>query len=396
MLCPNCNREIPYYSLFCSKCGIKLRENDDINNSKQNTNPVVKKRRHFPIAVAIVAPILIFIAITIFLLNYSYSPIKDFESYISNEDYISANEIYNSKIIYDSRYNEKASLIVLKAIQDITSDFNNNKISYEAAYVKLDSLSDIKLIDPLDNSGKLTLKNLNESKKKFQLAEDALKKNDFITSISFYGDVIAEDNNFSIAQEQIKNNANNYLSSLFKYCDDKLANKEYEIVLQTLSKASSLYDSNFKDIYEKISKYKDEKLKTIPWNNTITIENLKLNSSINASVTGNSSNVQFSIKNNSSKTIRSINITFIAFDKDNKVIKSVTKDALSNSPYEYNRSISQIKLLPNDVYTSSKDAYLQGESKIDYVYACVSSVLYDDGTTWNNPGFNTWKSKYIS
>lgn len=87
MFCPNCGKELKDGALFCPKCGVSINgkdvtENSNVNKQKNKSEKIIKNNK-IPIAVFIVLPFVVIIAILFIILKALNSSSSDNNSTIS-------------------------------------------------------------------------------------------------------------------------------------------------------------------------------------------------------------------------------------------------------------------------------------------------------------------------
>lgn len=120
------------------------------------------------------------------------------------------------------------------------------------------------------------------------------------------------------------------------------------------------------------------------------------------------------IANNSNKTINDYEMVCLAYDKDGKPLElDWTRLPLTNGnqitgftnqsdkSYEQMIALADKPILPGekedlDGGWSLYDGWNQadGTHNVAYVLACMKQVTFDDGTVWENPGYQDWLSEY--
>lgn len=123
--------------------------------------------------------------------------------------------------------------------------------------------------------------------------------------------------------------------------------------------------------------------------------------------------VFWSRTNNTDKTITNIQFTMLAFDENGKPLNLPWNAMDSSVGYSYDLLCEwePVSLKPhftadsNDGseeggwslgWSSMDDKELQELfSKVTYVLCCDKQITFDDGTIWNNPGYDKWLETYL-
>ena len=104
------------------------------------------------------------------------------------------------------------------------------------------------------------------------------------------------------------------------------------------------------------------------------------------------------IKNNLDKSIGSIKVAFVAWDKDGKPI--MIKSASGNTADSYVKEINmgETTIAKGEEFLGDTEKNVFGlrvsseQTNINYVKAIVISYVDEDGTSWNNPYYYSWKN----
>ncbi|WP_050607326.1 zinc ribbon domain-containing protein [Clostridium niameyense] len=124
MLCPNCKAEIADNSVYCKKCGAKVKENKEIEVKGENTS-LYKEVSQNKVKKSKAKPLIITLIIILFVLGsgfgtYKYVQAKNISDLVSNADrefdkknYDMSIELYNKALCYkdDNKIKNKLLLV---------------------------------------------------------------------------------------------------------------------------------------------------------------------------------------------------------------------------------------------------------------------------------------------
>lgn len=105
--------------------------------------------------------------------------------------------------------------------------------------------------------------------------------------------------------------------------------------------------------------------------------------------------LQAIVKNNTSKTIKDMKVSWLGYDSNSYPLKIKGEfDTNEDDSYEFVGKAEDINLVPNATYGDKTGWKLNENHGLSKVIACVKSVTYYDGTTWDNPYYKYWIEQY--
>ena len=202
-------------------------------------DPTAYQRYRKAILIATFIGVVAVICCVIGILRYT-SPKQRLIRAINNSDYEKVSEIQEkNNITLDEKYDS-----VLNAkISEVNSDFANGKIDFENA---LSEVSIIKSIGGDNVSSFADLKTneiicINDSKNAFSKGLEFHGKGDFANAIISFNSVISADlENYTKAQQMIKDDADSYRTALFNTVESKVSENKHEEALSLLLDASDI------------------------------------------------------------------------------------------------------------------------------------------------------------
>jgi hypothetical protein len=95
------------------------------------------------------------------------------------------------------------------------------------------------------------------------------------------------------------------------------------------------------------------------------------------------------VKNNTDQVVKEYSVTILGYDADGFPLR------IGSSSVQIQGTSKNCNIKPNKTY--GKDSYFSirnHEDEVKKILACVSSVTYYDGTTWENPYYKYWLEKF--
>ncbi|MDE6254353.1 MAG: zinc-ribbon domain-containing protein [Lachnospiraceae bacterium] len=433
MICPKCKSNISDESKFCSNCGTVI-----VSNNVQETSNSISTKRNSSKIIKLLIAIVLCIALIVSGGCFLYYQIGlsdrvgEFENYVNDGRYSDASAYYSSNE-NDDAFTKRANRFVKnkykQAVKDVNDEleialFNSglltdkyiseleqtikNKVEkaeneyieksivyddLEAQIGKYKKYKNDKISD-LVNDTISKAESLKKSRESFEKGIKSLDEKQYRDALENLSSVIAEDENYSSAQEKIqeivplykqevmeKTNqnvaSNNYyaalseLKSLQKYCSDQDVSDK----ISDIEKQKSDYDAEQDRI--QIQSYKDnqevEVISQRVWNDGYHITNMK------ASVT---------VKNNSDKIAKDVYYSILTFDSNGLPVDVEYSIYMGDKSNDYRCGYKSANVLPGQTYGDGWKVDIS--DKCQKVKACVIKVTYTDGTTWDNPYFEYW------
>lgn len=219
----------------------------------------------------------------------------------------------------------------------INGDINSNKA--------IESLTEIKKVDGLESVAEeaiVFVNKVNDSKSAFEAGKKAEEEKDDVKALQEYSDVIKEDkDNYEIAQNKI--------TEVQKRIEDS-------ILVSVESTSILSQNTQWKSLYPDM--------------------------------------LQATIKNKSDKTIKSYKIGFLGYDANGYPLKIKGQFSFTNLDYEYIGTSEDANVLSGQVYGEGKGWALDESHGLSKVISCIKTVDFYDGTTWNNPLYNSWLAQH--
>lgn len=418
MICPKCGGENSDESLFCNKCGAKLEitnvdiidnneMKNDIADNEKNHKKLFKDKIKFHINkrnVILSCSVLVIIICAVAGIIYFNNPISKYKSDIRNNKQTEVARLYNDKIKGNSDNENKINSFLKSESLNIVNSFKNEKIDFNKAKDRLDTIKSTGLISSDVNNAIDKVNNLNNSRIAFKKADEFLKNNNLINAIKEYKNVISDDKNYEKAKEQINNNEKKYKKQVLKSAGEFANKKDYDKAVETLSEAIVVF-SNDADLTSKNETYKklqQEKLETekrqkidkTKSEQLVIVESSKIAIQDSTYKSLYPDMIQVIVNNKSEKTIKSMNIGCLAYDKNGYPLQIKTEFNFSGGNYEFIGNAPNVNIIPGGRFGDNVGWNLDGSHGISKVLACVKTVSFYDGTTWDNPYYEYWLEQY--
>ncbi|MGG7165325.1 DUF5780 domain-containing protein [Clostridium ihumii] len=415
MICPKCGSENSDESLFCNKCGVKLEitnvDNNEMRNdsayNEKNHKKLFKDKIKFPINkrnIILSCLVLVIMICTVVGIMYFNNPISKYKSDIKNNKQTEAAKLYNNKIKGNSDNENKISTFLKSKSLDIINSFRNEKIDFNKAKDKLDIIKKTGLISSDVNNAIDKVNNLNNSRIAFKKADEFLKNNNLINAIKEYKNVISDDKNYEKAKEQINNNEKKYKEQVLKSAEEFANKKDYDKAVTILSEAIVVF-SNDAELTSKNETYKKLQQEKLEAERKQEIdksksEQLVIVESSNIAIQDSRYKalypdmIQVIVNNKSEKTIKNMNIGCLAYDKNGYPLQIKTQFNFSGGNYEFIGNAPNVNIIPGGRFGDNVGWNLDESHGISKVLACVKTVTFYDGTTWDNPYYEYWIEQY--
>ncbi|MBU3203917.1 DUF5780 domain-containing protein [Clostridium algidicarnis] len=418
MICPKCGSENSDKSLFCNKCGSKLEIEDidiihnnemkkDIVDKEKNYKEIFKDKIKFHINkrnVILLCSALVIIVCGIVAIIYLNNPISKYKRYIRNNKQTEVATLYNKKIKGDSDNESKINMFLKSESLDIVNSFKDEKIDFNKVKDRLDTINSTGLISTDVNNAIDKINGLNNSRIASKKADEFLKNNDLINAINEYKNVIVDDNNYEKAKEQINNNEKEYKEQVLKDVEELANNKDYDKALEILGEAIAVFpneadltskNETYKKLQqEKLEVERKEKADKVESEQLVIIESAKISIQDSTYKSLYPDMMQVIVNNKSEKTVKDMKIGFLAYDKNGYPLHIKTQFHYSGGNYEAISDASNVNIIPGDRFGDDVGWNLDESHGISKVLACVKTVTFYDGTTWNNPYYEYWIEQY--
>lgn len=393
MNCTKCGVEVSQESKFCNNCGEKIGE---FNKREKN-----KTKLYILTGSAIV---LIGIAIIFYFLSYN-NPVNKFEAAINNSDYGKAKEVYQEDIFGNLKDETKIDKYLQDAVSSIKKDFTEEKLSYDSAIQKLDTISRSEISVKNLSEAKEDITNLNNSWTSFKTGSEMINNQDLKNGIEELSKVIEDDKNYPNAQKLINDSKAAYKTTTLQDAEKLAGEKKFTEALTQVNAALSIVKDDAdlvskKTIYEVKKKEQEEK------DRKAKMEDLKNKQLViitkSTLVEGDPEysslypdQIQVFATNKSDKKVKSFIVGSVAFDKNGLPIKIEAQFDYNGGDYVKKVSADDANILPGGTFGSGRALSLDSaDSGIKTVLSCVESVEFYDGSTWENEYYPLWVEEY--
>lgn len=381
MFCRKCNTELPEDSLFCNKCGSKTTPSalKDVGNKKKW------------ILISSIVVVVIILGVTISLLNSS--PVGAFEKAISNNKYGDANQIFEKEIKGDLKKEMEVEAFLQVEIDSILQEHATEKIDYNSATVKLETIQKTELLKSKVSEAFSTINALNDSRTAFKTGQELLKNNNIKDALIEFRKVSDTDTqNYTKSQELIKDISSDYKSSVLTETEKLASEQNYVEAINIINHALAILNSDSdltskKVIYEKQN---EEKIAAERKNKMEELKEKQEVSVVSAKVvrTGNYIDfyhVEVVVKNNTNKVVKDFTAKWFAYDSNGYPIKLDSKDYLDGG------SATAVNIQPGKNFGNDYGwSILNNGDKAKSIIAVVEEVEYYDGTKWENEYYGYW------
>lgn len=208
MICGKCGFE--FEGNFCPKCGTAANPPDEFNTDTEIVPASRKKVRKKKILIAAIV-ICVFSAGGAGVYFSFFTPEKQFEKMIRNEDYNSAKAYYDSHFTKDP---ENAAVIsaINSTIESIVQRFNENKIDKATADEKVNMFLAFNISSVNDNvsDARRHIETLYSSKISYSEGLTYSEAGMYLEAVLSFRQVLEDDVNYPVAQENIDSAVNSY------------------------------------------------------------------------------------------------------------------------------------------------------------------------------------------
>ncbi|GAA0366986.1 DUF5780 domain-containing protein [Bacillus horti] len=389
IICKKCNAELQDGSIFCNKCGANLSE---------------KKNHLFKPNLKLIIPSiggLILIGLILFLL-IGNNPISQFQKAIQVNNYVEANEIYENEIQGNLQKEKDLEVILKEDLEDIKKRFIAGENDYSSTTTKLETIQKTELLKSEVSALLSYINKLNNSRTAFQTGEELLKNNNIKDALVEYKKVVEEDENYSRAQDLIKDKSNEYKITVLTESEQKASELNYTEAIDLLNDALKIIpgDSDLEAKRTVFEKQNEEKLiaeRREKMEETRTQQEVEVQS---AGIVIQSTEykslypdmIQVIVHNNTDKTVKSMLVSMLGFDTNGLPVKIERR--FGNSSFEFIGMADNVNIISNATFGKDNGWEVDKSHGIKTVLACVKEVEYYDGTKWENPYYEYWVEEY--
>ncbi len=399
MICPKCKTENQEDSIYCRKCGEQLYKHNE-DKEKDRSKLIIGKRN---ILMLLSAMVIIVICSLLFFVYFNDS-LRQYKTEIRDNNYSEANRIYEDEIEDNTEEENQAKTFLAEEVSKIKNEFINNEMNYNAAMNRLETIESTELIS---TDVKHTIDEMNElhdSRISYKKGLEFVDSENYIEAIKEFGKVMEEDENFESAQEQIQEIGDNYKSEAIKQAEKYVSNNKYEEAISLLQDADDVIPDD-SDILSKLEVYegqlekiraaeRQEEMKNAKDEQIIIVENAKIVEQDPEHKALYPDMVQVMIRNDSDKTIKNFEVGVLGFDNNGYPLKIRGNFDFSGGRYEFVGNAEDVNVVAGDRFGENVGWELDDPHGISQVLACVKSVTFYDGSTWDNPYYEYWIKEY--
>lgn len=172
----------------------------------------------------------------IVLVNFN-SPIEKFKRLIEKDDYVTAMELYNSKLTDDTSDSRRAIGFVRNEMDVILDEFKAGSRDYQTVASELNAFEKIPELAEDVLEIRSEIERFQASFIAYATAEDFYSKENYMEAITWYQQVIAEDSNFQTAQQKLEESVQKYRDEVVKKVDEFAAKEQYSDAVTLLMQA---------------------------------------------------------------------------------------------------------------------------------------------------------------
>jgi tetratricopeptide (TPR) repeat protein len=302
-------------------------------------------------------------------------------------------QVYNSKISEDVNNENKIKNKITKNMNQIKEDFTSNKINYSDATSKIKKYSNLSLVSSDFMAANKYIDELNNSRGAFIKAAEYENNNDSYNAVQEYQKVIEQDQNYIKAQNKIKSLSVSYKAKLLADVETLVKKQNYSDAISKLEQALNILH-NDTDLTVRINQLSIKKQEIGAKEEAVKIQNLKNNqklvvTSARAYDDGYSIVLRKAtviVKNVSDKVVKNYEIGILMFDDNGYPVDvEFSFEGEGNLFKAYGQSAN---ILSGQSYGNNR--YLDIADNTTKIKACIISVDFTDGTTWENEYFNYW------
>lgn len=212
MKCPSCNQELAEGLDVCNHCGMNLNTQPE---------PITKKKPTVKVIAGVCGGV--FVLLIVLLVALIPSDKDKFFKAIANGNPEEAIAVYNESIAADTKSAAAVAETAVQKLEGIRDNFIKGKQSYEVSKSELDKYADISIeaISEAYEAILVQVEELHVSNEAYASGQEYEQNNDFLAALGEYAKVIAEDKNYSAAQERINVLAGNIQAEAQTLLDKK-------------------------------------------------------------------------------------------------------------------------------------------------------------------------------
>lgn len=174
----------------------------------------------------------------IILVNYN-SPIEKFKRLMEKDDYVSALNLYDTKLA-GGEDSHRAVGFIRNEMDVILEEFKAGEREYQTVASELDAFEAIPELEAEVKEIRPEIERFQNSFLAYAAAEEFFAQGDYENAISSYKKVIAEDGNFEAAQEKLEKSVQNYRNEVVKTTDELVEKEQYSDAVELLSSAMAV------------------------------------------------------------------------------------------------------------------------------------------------------------
>ena len=272
MICKNCGSEIDDAAMFCTNCGAPIEKEEFITNEDRQTVPEYETESA-PIEVSSPTrakskkPFLIIAAVLIVLIVIGAFAISSLTATKELEDAIDTGNASLIYSVYSEAYGNNSKLkkydkVIAQTIQEIKDDLNSHDFDEEALsdgenaawnycannwgslLVSEDGENLESCVSSENQASWDELESLYYSKLNYCRGVNDKAQDDWESAISNFSQVSSADSEYSNAQSLIGECVSDYIGSVLKTVDEKIAQNDISGGLDLLENAKSCLDEN--------------------------------------------------------------------------------------------------------------------------------------------------------
>ncbi|WP_019640566.1 DUF5780 domain-containing protein [Paenibacillus fonticola] len=383
MECRKCGTPIPENSLFCNKCGTKVKTAQAETKITINTKWLIIGGA---LAILIVAGILFIVL--------SSNPVAAFKKAIQDNKYGNAVEVYEQEIKGDLEKESEIEAFLKADIEKIKQDYINEKIEFTAAANRFEAIQKTSLLSSEVSAAQNEINELNDSRIAFKSGEEFLKSDNVKDALVELQKVIESDTYYDRAQVLISESSSSYKAIILADADKLSSEKQFEQAVNIINEALAIMpnDSELtakKSVYEKQNEEKlaaerKKKMEELKANQEVSVESSRIfNDWIYDEM------IEIVVQNNTNKVVKEYTVGYMVFDKNNYPIKVgwLNEDYLKEGRAESN-------IQPGKTNGKNDGGWDLDNSKAAKAIACVKEVEYYDGSKWENEYYDYWVEEY--
>ena len=197
----------------------------ELATQKIIVNPPETKKKKKIIMAGCISALAVILAVVL-AVTYTNSPIRHFDRALNDDDNMTAKALYSTNAD-NEKFANKAQAVVEEYIQKNVNAYCEGGIEYKAAKQRISDLSWCQGIAETRTDALIKIGDVQTSKKSYEEAENALKKENFGSAISGFKKVIEDDKqNYSSAQDKISETAEVWCQSAINEAKTSLAKND--------------------------------------------------------------------------------------------------------------------------------------------------------------------------